>query len=135
MNIQRYSVASRDVVARVIDGEAIIINLASGLYYGTRGSGAVIWEGVEAGRPMGEIVHEICRQFSVTAEIAEHDVQRMIGELIGEQLIRPDGMAEQISLPQTPGQANSIYQAPNLAKYTDMAQFLALDPPLPSLEP
>jgi len=124
------------VVARVIDGEAIIINLASGLYYATRGAGAVVWEGVEAGLPVGEIVSAVCRQFAVAPEMAETDVHRLIDDLVEEQLIAPNAAANGMSSPMSqPESAGLTYVAPNLVKYTDMAQFLALDPPLPNLEP
>ncbi len=136
MNGQRYALASRDIVARVIDGEAIIINLASGLYYNTRGVGAVVWEGIEAGSPLIEIINSVCRQFTVSSEVAEVDVSSLIAELLAEQLIRGDGvLASEVSSVLPPTTAVLPYEAPSLVKFSDMAQFLALDPPLPSLEP
>ena len=135
-NGQHYALASRDVVARVLDGEAIIINLATGLYYSTRGAGAVIWEGVEAGQPVGEIVASVCRQFAVRPDVAEPDVQGLIGELLKEELIRAGEVAARELPPTSLREVAALsYEVPSLTKFSDMAQFLALDPPLPSLEP
>jgi Coenzyme PQQ synthesis protein D (PqqD) len=135
-NGQRYALASRDVVARVIDGEAIIINLATGLYYSTRGAGAVIWEGIETGQAIGEIVTSVCRQFSVRPDVAEGHIRDIIGELLKEELIRAEEVTARESSPASLPEAAALsYEVPSLTKFSDMAQFLALDPPLPSLEP
>lgn len=132
---QRYVVVGPDVVARVIDGEAIIINLGNGLYYGTRNVGAVVWEGIAGGHSVRDIAGRVARQFSVASDVAERDVGDLVRSLVEEELIRPDGLSpdDMSSLPPI-AETGAAYEPPTLEKFSDMAQFLALDPPLPSLE-
>jgi hypothetical protein len=132
---QRYVVAGPDVVARVIDGEAIIINLGNGLYYGTRNVGAVVWEGIAGGGSVEEVAGRVVRQFSVAHEVAEKDVRYLVDSLVGEELIRPDGLSPGCaSAAPLVTETSTPYEPPKLEKFSDMAQFLALDPPLPTLE-
>ncbi len=139
MTAIRYGLTSPDIVGRVVDGEAIIINLATGLYYYSRGVGAVMWEAVQAGAPPQDIVSLVCKKFDVEADVAAADVEAFINTLLDEQLIQPDGTQVGDGADGRVAAANGYhsapYEAPNLAKFTDMAQFLTIDPPLPSLEP
>jgi Coenzyme PQQ synthesis protein D (PqqD) len=135
----RYALTSPDIVGRVMDGEVVIINLATGLYYYSRGVGAVVWEAVQAGAHAQDIVSLVCKDFDVEVDVVAADVAAFIKSLLDEQLIRQDGM--QISdgpdddhVVVANGYDRALYEAPSLAKFTDMAQFLTIDPPLPSLE-
>lgn len=122
-------------MARVIDGEAIIINLGNGLYYGTRGVGAVVWEGIAAGASIESIARTICQRFAVSPDVAEAGVVELVATLVDEQLVLPGELsAAPMPDPSPAIGPNTSYEPPKLEKYTDMAQFLALDPPLPSLD-
>ena len=48
-----------EVAAKVLDGEAIIINLSNGIYYSMDKVGGLIWEMIERGRSLQEIVESI----------------------------------------------------------------------------
>jgi hypothetical protein len=75
------------------------------------------------------------RQFSVTPEVAEKDVRDLVDSLVGEELIRPDGLSPgDASATPLNAETSTPYEPPKLEKFSDMAQFLALDPPLPTLE-
>jgi hypothetical protein len=131
----RLAPRGKELAAKVMDGEAIIINLTNGIYYSMDGVGALVWELISAGRSLEEISYQISRTYDVGANQALADLEQVTKELLQENLVviadatetaPPDAGAERtVKLP---------YEPPALNKYRDMADLLALDPPMPSQE-
>jgi len=122
-----------EVAAKVMDGEAILINLSTGTYYSMDGPGGLIWETIERRPSIEEIVAVIYTRYDVEPSRAEADVQHVVAQLLEEGLIGISGSGSsrsefQSPSPQSPKQA---YTTPKLNIYRDMAQLLALDPPTP----
>jgi hypothetical protein len=123
------------VAAKVLDGEAIIINLSNGTYYSMDKVGGLIWEMIERRQGLEAIVAAITARYEVFPEQAQTDVQRLAGELMQENLVIVSDM------PPSPGERQESvaeqrlpYEPPKLNIYRDMSDLLALDPPMPSLE-
>jgi hypothetical protein len=125
---------TQEVAAKVIDGEAILINLSNGIYYSLDGVGACVWEHIELGYGPEDLVRAVTARYDVSVEQAEKDVQALSAELIKEDLV--------IESPDTPAQLMNghakeeqelPYEAPILNVYRDMDNLLALDPPMPGL--
>ena len=130
----RLSVMAGDVAAKVFDNEAIIINLANGLYYSLAGIGSEIWTLIEDERSLAEIAAILGARYAVShAEVAA-DLERLAQELLDEKLVAiavGDGHPEAtLAAPATDDRA---YKPPVLQVYRDMAELLALDPPMPGL--
>jgi hypothetical protein len=121
------------IAATIIDGEAVIVNLSTGVYYSLTGSGPDAWTWLEQGHSIGEVAQALASRWSVPAEQAAGDVQRLAEQLLQEELVSiANGLAPAASL--EPGTASqSGYQAPVLEAYRDMEDLLALDPPMPGL--
>jgi hypothetical protein len=122
-----------EVAAKVIDGEAVIINLASGNYYSMDKAGGLIWEMIQAGHSLEQTVTALVACYEVAREQAEDDVLRVAAELVQENLVIP---SEDGAPPWT--HASEVrerrpYVAPNLNAYREMGDLLALDPPVPGL--
>ena len=124
-----------DVVSKVIDGEAIIINLANGVYYSLEKVGSLVWEYVAAEGTVQDTIAAVEAHYDVSSEQAHTDVHRFLGELLAESLITvSDGG------PAVPARVASIrdsrlsYESPALNIYRDMGDLLALDPPTPGLD-
>jgi hypothetical protein len=135
LTLQQRLSPCEEVAAKVIDGEAIIINLANGIYYSMDKVGGVIWEMLEAGHSLEEVIEATIRRYDVSREQAQADVERLATELAQENLLRVlDGGAP----PQQPvvqdGQQTLPYETPTLNIYRDMGDLLALDPPTPGLQ-
>jgi hypothetical protein len=126
---------SQEVAAKVIDGEAIMINLSSGVYYSMDRVGGAIWELIESGHSLEEMTTAITARYEVIREQAEADVQRLVEELAQENLIvaSTDGAPPQPKLLAEAG-PRLAYEPPRLNIYRDMGDLLALDPPIPGLE-
>jgi Coenzyme PQQ synthesis protein D (PqqD) len=122
------------VAAEVIDGEAIIINLATGIYYSMEGVGGSMWDLIEGGCSVEEIVSAVSARYDVSRERAEADVRRVAEELVREELVAVSeresaGAAEQ----ELPTAGKLAYDTPELKTYRDMGDLLALDPHLPGM--
>jgi hypothetical protein len=115
----------------VIDGEAIIIDLATGVYYSMRGIGGRIWSMVNERRSVGSMLEEIAGTYEVDADEARRDLHAILGQLLDEQLIRRAAAGN--DAPFVAPAAKTPYARPQLEAYRDMQELLALDPPAPGM--
>lgn len=125
-----------NVAARVVDGEAIMIHLETGRYYSAEGVGAILWQLLDSGVPLGDIAARLTDRFGPSAQQSREDVERFVGELLREELLVSDetgGIAAAAA--PVPAFEGTAYATPTLHAYRDMADLLALDPPMPSLKP
>jgi Coenzyme PQQ synthesis protein D (PqqD) len=124
-----------EVAAKIIDGEAILINLSTGVYYSMTDVGAVMWELIGKRSSLGEIIQTITEIYDVPADQARADTERLAAQLLEEALVFiSEGRAatgtdqRPVSSPRVP------YQPPQLRIYRDMNELLALDPPMPRID-
>jgi coenzyme PQQ synthesis protein D (PqqD) len=78
---------SPDVVFRDLDGEAVILDLASGRYFGLNAVGTRIWTLIDSGAPLEDIVSMLTTEYDVDAARAEQDVLALIAELTSRGLV------------------------------------------------
>jgi hypothetical protein len=131
---QRLQPRGEEVAAKVIDGEAIIINLANGVYYSMDKVGGLIWDMVQSGHNLEEIIQGVTERYDVAREKVESDVLELVEEMQRENLvaIAEDGAPAPETRQVAPGE-KLPYEAPKLSIYRDMGDLLALDPPTPGL--
>lgn len=126
---------TNEVADEVIDGEAILINLASGIYYSMDRVGGVIWSMIAAGHRLEDIATTVAARYEVSPEQAQADVQRLAAELIEHRLVVPcDADAPDRPPAVVPPTPKLPYEPPRLTVYRDMGDLLALDPPAPGLK-
>lgn len=124
-----------EVVSKVIDGEAVIINLSNGVYYSTDKLGAEIWGLVSEVASANEIVEAIASQYDVDRAKVEEDVAQMLNRLVEEDLVLEASVDEGSARSAAPTRTEKgVYESPTLQVYRDMGDLLALDPPQPGLE-
>jgi hypothetical protein len=122
-----------EVAAKVMDGEAIIINLSNGMYYSMDEVGGLIWEMIAEGHSLQDIVSTIPRRYDVEPDRARGDVERLAGELLRENLVLVSDREEATPAIPPPDRRERLpYATPELQKYRDMGDLLALDPPMPA---
>lgn len=86
---QRFQV-SDDVVAREVAGEMVLLDLASGLYFGLDPVGSRIWDHLsEAPRSLAEVCDMVEAQFDAPREQIERDVAALAVALSEKNLIDP----------------------------------------------
>jgi len=88
-------IAVTDQMSTTLEGEVVILNLATGTYFGLNDVGTVIWETLDQPRTMPELRDAMLREFDVSSEVAETDLTRLIEELIAAGLVRRVGPSDQ----------------------------------------
>jgi hypothetical protein len=85
--------ASSEQVSCELEGEAAILNLKTGVYYGLDPVGAAIWKLIEQPRTVASVRDAMLQTYEVDAERCERDLFVLLENLAGEGLIevRSDG--------------------------------------------
>ncbi|HEX8206073.1 MAG TPA: PqqD family protein [Solirubrobacteraceae bacterium] len=129
---QRFRIDPEEVIHETLDGEVILIAVATGAYYSLEGSGAEIWAGLLAGRSADEVAEELEARYDAEPGAIAEAVGELVGRLVAERLALP---AEDVSpSPAPPVSTNgsapgrSAFPPPVMRKFTDMQDFLLLDP-------
>ena len=118
---------SPDAVHEVIDGEAIIINMATGSYYNLDGSGGLVWELLQKGACSSSTLADALNPaFTASKSQIEADVDVLLNELLAEGLLIFAQQATQLDvlfrdIPQS-------FESPILNKYSDLEALLLIDP-------
>jgi hypothetical protein len=126
----RLAISSGELASKVIDGEAIIINVTTGAYYSLRNVGGVIWSMVQAGRNIQQIVNGVAESYAVSPWTVRADLEKLVELLTQERLVTVVGCGAVPEAPPLP-RATRPYEPPQLEAYRDMEDLLALDPPMP----
>ncbi len=110
-----------DVVTEAFDGEFVVLDLSSGVYFAFQGSGNAIWQALEQGARPGDILAVL------DASESEHRaaVAAFIEALIAAKLIRP--AAVQTPTP-TPFAGVQVETPPVLERFEDLAELILADP-------
>ena len=80
-------VAARDQVSTELEGEAVILSLADGVYYGLDGVGALVWERLREPTSVAALRDAVTAAFEVDRETAERDLLALLRELAGRRLV------------------------------------------------
>jgi Coenzyme PQQ synthesis protein D (PqqD) len=133
---ERYRVNYDDITSEVVGGEAVILNLTSGVYYSLDGAGGLAWAMLARGHTLDSTVAAVATWYGVQEPRVKEDVAALRDTLLDEGLLavaRDDagarGQVEEHELPR-----HDEYRPPTLEKHTDMGDLLALDPPMPGLK-
>jgi len=79
---------SPEVSARVLDGEAVLLNVQTGAYFGLNKVGTHIWQLYGEGKSLAQVVAGVCDRFAVTTERAETDVRAFTKTLLERGLMQ-----------------------------------------------
>ena len=77
-----------DIVFREVDGEAVILNLDSGLYFGLDQVGTRIWQLVQEHGSLQKVFETMCDEFDVGSDTLERDLLGLMDELCAKGLVR-----------------------------------------------
>lgn len=119
---------SPDVVAEVIDGEAVLINFDTGSYYSLDGAGAAIWQILAEGASAEGVVKRLEARYESQRDDIRETAMALIAELKGEGLIVETETEPQPGRMSDPPTSKIPFEAPSLNKFTDMQEMLLLDP-------
>ena len=125
----RFKVNERDAIAESIDGELLVINLQSGAYYSSDGTGEQIWSCLARQLSVRDTVERLCARYGVDESDIRDSVLAFVGQLRDEDLMIEDPAADGPADPDGAlAEASGAFSKPVLHKYTDMQELLLLDP-------
>ena len=76
-----------DAVFRELDGEAVILQLEAGMYFGLDPIGTRLWKLIEAHGQLRPVLDAALQEFDVTSEVLERDLIELVSGLAEKQLI------------------------------------------------
>lgn len=80
--------SSDDVLVRALDGEAVLLDMQSGKYFGLNEVGARVWQLMETGSNVGAIRAAVVAEFEVDEAQAAEDLASLVAELERRGLVR-----------------------------------------------
>ena len=83
-----YLAKNKNVAWKVLDGESVVLNLDSGVYFTLNMTGTAVWERIDGATSLEEIGRGLCEQFEVTSEQAQRDLLELTRTLMDEGLVR-----------------------------------------------
>ena len=87
MNLSDKVIIPTQVMARTVGDETVILDLASGTYYGLNPMSARLWQLMSEGQPLAAICDTLLDEYEVTREALESDILRLTEELRAKGLV------------------------------------------------
>jgi hypothetical protein len=116
-----YAVPADRVASRTLDGEAVIINLDSGVYFGLNTSATALWNLLEtAPRSVDSLSEALARAHGADARQVDADVRFFVEGLESHGLLIEGGPAA----PVESIDARSSYLAPALDRYDTLDELM-----------
>ncbi|HVP05125.1 MAG TPA: PqqD family protein [Dehalococcoidia bacterium] len=78
------------VLHRIVDGEAVMLDLETGEYYGLNNVGTHIWGMLEAGSSLPSICESVRENFEINGSDVREDVEFFLESLRAKGLIKPN---------------------------------------------
>src|SRR5437764_2379029 len=83
----RFRLNTPQVVAETIEGEAIVVNLATGTYYSIKGDSILLWNAIVAGATVDEIAEVAAEMTAESRETAAAALSGFCDSLVAQGLI------------------------------------------------
>jgi len=97
IHLERVYGPSDDVVVREIEGEIVIVPLASGIgdiedeLYTLNETGQAIWNRIDGSRPLAEVIRELAADYDAPDGLIAGDVVGLLQELLERRMIVEKG--------------------------------------------
>lgn len=75
-----------EVLSRVLDGEAVLLQLDTGMYFGMNEVASEVWERIVKGATVREIVEAITAEFEVDEATLSKDLGSFVEALVAKRL-------------------------------------------------
>jgi hypothetical protein len=80
-------VAIKEQISSDLAGEAVILNLKSGVYFGLNEVGAKIWSLIQNPKPICDLRDALLAEYEVEPEVCERDLLQLLQDLKAAGLI------------------------------------------------
>lgn len=115
----RYAAASRDIISEDFDGDAVVLNLASGQYFGMNATASAVWTMLMAGADSAEIAARVQDPAGFAAFVAR---------LCDLGLIAPEAAAANPLGASDAALLAGLADAPVIEVFDDLSDLILADP-------
>ena len=77
----------KDTVFRDLDGEAVILHLGSGTYFGMNAVGTRIWQLIERHGRLEDVLDALCQEYEAGRDELQHDLLDLVSRLAEAHLV------------------------------------------------
>ena len=133
MNPEKFTIDRSKVVHDTIEGETIVINLDSGAYYALNQTAGEVWNWIDSGLDKPRILTLLRESYAIEEPEAHAALSPFLDKLVLEGLVLlstdivPSGQANGHQAHIAPNEKQP-FVAPQISVFTDMADFLKVDP-------
>lgn len=115
-----YAVASKDIVFESFDGEAVVLDLSTGKYFGFSDSGSGVWQALSSGVSAGALAE--------TGAIASAELTNFIARLLDFGLLAPADTAPNPLPVDLLSQLAAAREPLVVEVHDDLADLIVVDP-------
>jgi len=76
-----------DVLFQELQGESVLLNLKTGMYFGLNPIGTRIWQLLQEDQSLDQIVGTLLDEYEVSQEQLTQDVLVLVGQLVKQELL------------------------------------------------
>ena len=87
MTMSRHLRISDAVVVRDLDGESVILNIESGIYFGLDRIGTRVWQLIEAHGDVDAVVRVMEHEYDADPQTLRADAEALVAALVEKRLI------------------------------------------------
>lgn len=81
------TINNENVVSRELEGEAVILNLESGVYFGLNEVGTRIWALIQQHGSLRKVLDAALQEYEVAPQVLENDLLQLIEQLQARGLV------------------------------------------------
>ena len=125
----RFALNQPPNIYETIEGEVMVINLESGVYYSITGAGAVAWPLLIAGATADEIGASLAPRYDVDRPRLMREIDAFIASVRAENLVRSRPDAGPSPVPESDDDCErSPFPGFGFERFEDMQALLVIDP-------
>ena len=87
ISLESVMTISEDAVSRELDGEAVILELGSGTYFGLNDVGTRVWALIGERRSLRQVFDALTQEYDVSPETLERDLVELVEKLRAKGLV------------------------------------------------
>lgn len=81
-------IQNAEIIQSKIGDEVVMLDMASGFYFGLNSVASVIWQKMEEGISFEALINQLMEEFQVERDLCEKDTRELIDQLLEKNIIR-----------------------------------------------
>jgi hypothetical protein len=122
-----YTTVVPEIASEIFDGELVIANYGSGLYYSISSEGSLIWQGLAHGLTVSQVTAWLADHFPDQAGELSTVVEDFVRKLAADGLILEASTTDS-SISELPLLTETRFAHPMIERFDDLQELLLLDP-------